>query len=1009
MKPLAKAALLFVLWPASTVFGQAPNLSHLVPAGVPAGKPVDVVFHGGNLAGVTGLWSNLPLSAELTPGIEGNGTQAGSVSYRLTIPADTPPGVAGIRVATGQGISNLRLFLVDDLPSTVKAGGNKSLETAQAVSVPMAVDGACDGESSDYYKFNAAEGQRVSVEVFARRLGSPLDPVIRLLAPDGRELEFSDDELSSGADGRFTHTFDAAGEYFIEIRDIRYQGGGGHRYRLRIGDFPLVSVPYPLAVQKGTSAGVQLTGPAVELSGPVAVTVPAEVPGDRLRVAGSYGDGRGSAWATIIASDTPEQLENESNDTPETSTQVVVPGAIDGRFEVAGDIDYYQFEAKKGQRLIFSGQARSLASPCDLFLRLYNADGGKLAEAEDAGNQEGKLDFTFPADGVYRLRAEETNRRGGADFVYRVVAEPYQPGFTLSAEAESVNAPKDGVFVVKVKAARRDYGGPITLSVEGAGEGSQVAGNVIPENKPETTMRVTLGPSLSPGQIATARIIGTAKVGDAEFRTTADTLAALQGALSGLPFPPAEIDGTIGLGVGPVFPQFFQLAVASPSLALVKGGSTGSLKVQVTRSNGFEDKVTVSAEGLPAGVTAKAAAIEKGQNEVALELASAQAIPPGKHAFKLVGSANFQNQPQKFVVDQVSLEGPPVAIAFAPAGPLPVGGKQKGTLTLTGDVSPIAAAATYQSGVTRGTEGPRAAEFKGFEADNKAAAFSGVDKGPGDDRLTARLPTTATGDYTVEMWLYNTRDLSQPNSPAISGYVFSRPGGAAASGAQPGDHLGIGGVESSPRDKLFFYDGETMVPGRTTLSTNAWHHVAIVRSGDEVKVYLDGDVANPEIQAKAAKRFRSNEIVLGTRSDGYAPFQGRLDEVAFFDSALTPEQVAAHFAAAKAESPARDTILKDNPLAYWRLDETEGQTAASIAPAHKRLVKLAWQNLPAGVSVPAEIVLVDAQNALEIELAAADSVPAGKLENVVVSATTPAGGADFTADSVPATIEVNKP
>ena len=68
------------------------------------------------------------------------------------------------------------------------------------------------------------------------------------------------------------------------------------------------------------------------------------------------------------------------------------------------------------------------------------------------------------------------------------------------------------------------------------------------------------------------------------------------------------------------------------------------------------------------------------------------------------------------------------------------------------------------------------------------------------------------------MWIYNSRDLSQPNAPAISGYVFSRPGTASAANAQPGDHLGIGGVESSPRDKLFFYDGQSLVSGRTTLA-----------------------------------------------------------------------------------------------------------------------------------------------------------------------------------------------
>ncbi len=374
-------------------------------------------------------------------------------------------------------------------------------------------------------------------------------------------------------------------------------------------------------------------------------------------------------------------------------------------------------------------------------------------------------------------------------------------------------------------------------------------------------------------------------------------------------------------------------------------------------------------------------------------MTSAQAIPPGKYPIRLVGNATFQNQPQQFAVDGVSIDGPPVSIAFAPAGPLPVGGKQKGTLTFAGDVQPVAAAAAYQGGVTRGAEGPRSPALAGFEADNKAAAFSGLDKGPGDDRLTAELPCTTPGDYTIEMWLYNTRDLSQPNAPAMSGYFYSRPGAASAANAQPGDHLGIGGVESSPRDRLFFYDGASLVPGRTTLATGTWHHVVLVRSGDTVKVYLNGEVANPEIQATAPKSFNTNKIVLGTRADGYAPFQGRLDEVAFFDAPLSPEQVQAHFAAAKAEAPARDVVLKDNPLAYWRLDETEGALAASTAPAHKRLVKLAWQNLPAGLSAPGEVVLVDAAGAVEIELSAADSVPPGKLENVIVAGTTPAGAA----------------
>jgi hypothetical protein len=1009
MKRLFQAALILLLLPASMALGQPPTLSHTAPSGVQPGKTVDVVFHGANLAAPTSVWTSFPASAVLTPGIDQNGAQPASVSYRLTIPAEVPLGVGGIRVATGKGISNLRLLLIDDLPAIAKAGNNKTLQTAQPLVPPIAVDGAADAESSDFYKITAAAGQRISVEVFARRLGSPLDSMIRLLSAAGRELVFSDDEPSTGADSCFSYKFEAAGDYFLELRDIRFQGGGGHRYRLRIGDFPLPSVPYPLAVQKGAGASIQLTGKSLEPPAPVAVSVPADVPGNRLNVAASYAPGQGSSWVTLLASDTPEQLEQEPNNTPETSTPVKLPGALEGRFETRGDHDYYQFEAKKGERFVFTGQTRSLGSPSDLFMRLYNAEGGLLAEAEDAGPEEGILNYTFPADGLYRLRVEDTNHRGGSDEAYRILVEPYQPGFTLAAAAEKVDAPQSGVFVLKVTAARRDYNGPITLSLEGAGEGCVLANQIIPEGKPETTMSVTLGPLLKGGQFAMIKVVGQAKIGAVEYRTTASTLLAMRTALSGLPFPPAVLDGTLGLGVGPVFPPFFQMAAPTPVIALTQPSASGNLKVQLTRSNGFDEKVDLTVEGLPAGVTAKAAAIEKGKTEVALELTSPQAIPPGKHPIRVVGAATFQNQPQRIVLDQVAIDGPPIAIAFAAAGPLAVGGKQKGVLSFLGEVQPVAAAATYQSGVTRGAEGPRAPALAGFEADNKAASFSGVNKAPGNDRLTAPLPTVGTGDYTLELWLYNTRDLAQPNSPAISGYFYSRPGTPNAANAQPGDHLGIGGVESSPRDKLFFYNGQTLIPGRTTLTLNTWHHVALVRAGDDLKVYLDGDVATPEIQATVPKNFNANQIVLGTRSDGFGPFQGRLDEVAVFDAVLAPAQIAAHFNAAKAAAPARDVILKDSPLAYWRLDEIEGQLARSIAPAHKRLVKLAWKNLPAGLTAPEQVVLVDAQSKVEIELAATAAVPPGKLDKVVVAGTTPVGEQDFTAESVPAVIEVNKP
>jgi len=71
------AMVILVLWPALAVC-QPPTLSHTLPSAIQPGKTVDVVFHGGNLAGASGIWTSFPSSAELTPGVAENGGRNGN-------------------------------------------------------------------------------------------------------------------------------------------------------------------------------------------------------------------------------------------------------------------------------------------------------------------------------------------------------------------------------------------------------------------------------------------------------------------------------------------------------------------------------------------------------------------------------------------------------------------------------------------------------------------------------------------------------------------------------------------------------------------------------------------------------------------------------------------------------------------------------------------------------------------------------------------------------------------
>ena len=58
----------------------------------------------------------------------------------------------------------------------------------------------------------------------------------------------------------------------------------------------------------------------------------------------------------VATGGTAEQVELEPNDTPETASPIALPCAINGRFDVAKDRDYYQFEAKAGQRWILASE-----------------------------------------------------------------------------------------------------------------------------------------------------------------------------------------------------------------------------------------------------------------------------------------------------------------------------------------------------------------------------------------------------------------------------------------------------------------------------------------------------------------------------------------------------------------------------------------------------------------------------------------------------------------------------
>jgi len=529
----------------SHAIAQSPSLSYAVPSAVAPGKTTTVNFFGENLKGATKLWTSFPAKTALATATNSN--ESGTVTFQIAVPKDVPVGIGAVRLATTNGVTSLLLIMVDDLPSIRSTGTNNTVAAAQAIKGPIAIDGACQETRFDYYKIIARKGERLSIDVVANRLASLLDAVVRLLDGAGNELIYCDDDPAVVADSRFRHTLATAGQYVIELRDMGYQGGPKYRYRLRVGHFPLASSVFPPGARAGTQPKVMLVGPALDGVRPIQLRVPEHQPGNQLALS-VKSSGKGSGFVTFATGDLPEFTELEPNDTLEAATKLTVPMVFNGRFFKPRDKDLFEFAATNGQRLVFSGRTRSLGSPCDLTMRLLDATGKQIAEADISGANEGTLTNSFKEDGLYRLVLEELNRQGDPTFVYRVEARSFQRGFDLSVETDKVTASSGGAFELKVTAARREYDGPITLALDGPGDEVTAENNVIAEKKNETTLKVKLSDRFQAGQMEQFRVVGKATIGGAEFSAESSTLPALRKLFPLLRYPPRQLDGLIALG-----------------------------------------------------------------------------------------------------------------------------------------------------------------------------------------------------------------------------------------------------------------------------------------------------------------------------------------------------------------------------------------------------------------------------------------------------------------------------
>ncbi len=147
-----------------------------------------------------------------------------------------------------------------------EAEPNDTGQKAMQISPPQVISGAISKPGDkDVFRFQGEAGDVVVAEVCARRAGSPLDSLLRLMDAKGRVVAWNDDHedmlsglLTHDADSYLSAKLPAAGQYFVQLSDAQGHGGADYLYCMRITpprpDFELVLAPSCLNVAGGRTA-----------------------------------------------------------------------------------------------------------------------------------------------------------------------------------------------------------------------------------------------------------------------------------------------------------------------------------------------------------------------------------------------------------------------------------------------------------------------------------------------------------------------------------------------------------------------------------------------------------------------------------------------------------------------------------------------------------------------------------------------------------------------------------
>lgn len=616
MRPTLLALLLAGVTHAQTSY---PMITHVTPVAVQRGTTTMVVVNGQmNFDGAyQTLIDGKGITAEIVKPTQPGLTRA--VTLKLTVAADAALGVREFRVISNLGVSSVGQLVVSEHPVLEEKSENNTREKATPLPSPSIVSGRIEiAEDVDFYKFRAKAGQTFTFEVLCARLQDKIhdlqkhaDPILTLYDASGRELAGNDDFYF--ADPLLTYTFTQDADYFLQVRDAKYDGDPRWVYAMLVSDRPYASHVFPPAVQAGTRVDLTPIGSASRVKPVIPLTAPKE-PGLH-EILLDTGNGLTNP-VPLLVSALPQVLESEPNDSIEKATPIKLPCGINGRIGTPRDLDHFVFRATKGQAIRFEVKARRFGTPLrsslDSVLDVLTTKGAILATNDDAFGKDAALTFTAPADGDYVLRLRDLHSKGGETFVYHVEADFARPDFTLKCDGDKAMIGPGSRTAWFVQLTRLNgFAGPVQVDVKGLPQGVTVNPLSIQAGQTQGLL-VLSAADTAPLGASNVEVTGTAELPrDGATKSVTQRVIATQEI-----YFPGGGRGVFDVGMHTVAvtePSDVLDVIVTPSEVVLKPGGEVRLDVEVKRKPGFDKGVTldvllrhlgrVYGNTLPEGVT----------------------------------------------------------------------------------------------------------------------------------------------------------------------------------------------------------------------------------------------------------------------------------------------------------------------------------------------------------------------------------------------------------------------